>query len=196
MIDAEAYLRLKDRLVDLGFGEEIEWQETAVPPTSAEDLALEVIYVICASGMRQQTARLVYDRIVDAMSQGKAAGAVFGHALKCRAIEAIWRDRFDVFESYQRAPSPEDQLTVLRSLDHIGPITVWHLAKNFGIDVAKPDRHLMRLAAAEECTPQELCERLASATGDRIATVDLVLWRACNLGLLRPLKGGTNGIVG
>ena len=187
-LTADDYLALRERLVRLGFGEEIEWQRTAGPPPSAEDFALEAIYVICASGMKQQTARLIYDRVVDVMSQGKAPGAVFGHALKCRAIEAVWRDRQEIFARYEAALTVEEQLAVLRGLDHIGPITVWHLAKNFGMDVVKPDRHLMRLAAAEESTPQELCERLARATGDRIATVDLVLWRACNLGLLRPPK--------
>jgi len=51
-------------------------------------------------------------------------------------------------------------------------------------------------AAAEGSAPQELCERLAKATGDRIAVVDLVLWRACNLGLLRPPKGEGDGYIG
>jgi hypothetical protein len=192
----EEYLVLRERLVALGYGDEIEWQGKAAPPDNPEDFALEVIYVICASGMKQQTARLIYNRIVDAMSKGKGPATVFRHALKCRAIEAIWSDRHEVFAHYQAARTADEQLAVLRSLDHIGSITVWHLAKNFGMDVAKPDRHLERLAVAEGSTPQELCERLAKATGDRVAVVDLVLWRACNLGLLRPPKGGTDGNVG
>ena len=45
------------------------------------------------------------------------------------------------------------------------------------------DRHLTRLAAREGTTPAVLCDRLALATGDSRATVDIVLWRAANLGL-------------
>ena len=61
------------------------------------------------------------------------------------------------------------------------PITCWHLAKNYGHDCAKPDRYLTRIAGAEGT--HDLCARLAKETGDRIATVDLVIWRAANLGL-------------
>lgn len=66
---------------------------------------------------------------------------------------------------------------------------VRHLAKNLGCDVVKPDRWLERLAAAEGTTPHLLCNRLAYASGDRIATVDVVLWRACAIGILTVNDG-------
>lgn len=187
-LTADAYRSIRAKLVQLGYGEEIEWQARCRPPEDPEAFALEVIYVICASGMRQQTARVIYNRIVDAMFEGRGPASVFRHALKCRAIEAVWNGRRHYFESFTAAPSDTLRLQALRQIDGIGPVVVFHLAKNFGMDVAKPDRHLVRLAQAERCTPQELCERLAGATGDRVAVVDLVLWRACNLGLLRPAK--------
>ena len=70
----------------------------------------------------------------------------------------------------------------LQTLPFIVPITVYHLAKNYGFDCAKPDRHLVRIAGAEGT--HELCARLARETGDRIATVDVVIWRAANLKLV------------
>ncbi|GMN03051.1 hypothetical protein MTsPCn3_17820 [Erythrobacter sp. MTPC3] len=66
----------------------------------------------------------------------------------------------------------------------IGPITVYHLAKNLGADVAKPDVHLERLARGDKTTSQTLCRRLSRWTGYRVATIDTVLWRACANGFL------------
>ena len=77
----------------------------------------------------------------------------------------------------------------LQGLPWIGGITKYHLAKNLGIDCAKPDVHLQRLADREGVTAHVLCERLAKATGYRIATVDLVLWRACATGLIDSRTG-------
>lgn len=70
------------------------------------------------------------------------------------------------------------------TLPWIGPITKYHLAKNFGGDWAKPGVHLPRLANAEECSPQDPCERLARESGYRAATVDLILLRACADGVI------------
>src|SRR5204862_28581 len=38
--------------------------------------------------------------------------------------------------------------TWLTRCPYIGPVTCWHLAKNVGMDVVKPDRHLVRMAQA------------------------------------------------
>ena len=75
------------------------------------------------------------------------------------------------------------------SLPWIGGITKYHLAKNFGAQVAKPDVHLVRLAEREGCAPQQLCERLAAATGWRVITVDTLLWRACANGFIDSRTG-------
>ena len=64
------------------------------------------------------------------------------------------------------------------SLPWIGKITKFHLAKNFGVRRRQPDVHLQRLAE-QGVTPHELCADLAVKTGYRIATIDLLLWRAC-----------------
>jgi hypothetical protein len=70
----------------------------------------------------------------------------------------------------------------LCSLPYFGPATSRHLGKSLGLDIAKPDRHLSRLAKATGFTDaQGLCEALASVTGDRVAVIDLVLWRYATL---------------
>ena len=65
----------------------------------------------------------------------------------------------------------------------IGPITKFHLARNIGIDCAKPDRHLVRIAErfGWKDNIQGMCVKLAAYSGWRIGTVDLILWRYCNM---------------
>lgn len=72
------------------------------------------------------------------------------------------------------------------------PSRKFKLAKNVRFDLCKPDIWLARLAGLPEKTPvarlfsacQALFAGLAAATGDRISTVDSVLWLACNKQLL------------
>ena len=75
-------------------------------------------------------------------------------------------------------------MAYLESIPWIGGITKYHLAKNLGFDCCKPDRHLVRISKEYNTSPEELCKRISEATGDRVATVDLVIWRVANLGLI------------
>jgi hypothetical protein len=132
--------------------------------------------VICNSGMKNTVARGIFERCKTALILGAPVRLAFKHPGKVAAIERIWRDREILFNGFIEA---SDRLAYLETLPWIGGITKYHLAKNFGQDVAKPDVHLVRLADREGCTVQAMCERLAGETGLRIATVDTVLWRAC-----------------
>ena len=68
-------------------------------------------------------------------------------------------------------------IKVLQELYFIGPITAYHLAKNIGIQVAKPDVHLARIMNAFGYNDvQEFCSMISKATGDPIPMVDSVLW--------------------
>lgn len=164
-----------------GYGGDIEWSENAAEPTDADEFAREAIFVICNSGMRFTVAQGIFDRVMSALGKGASASTAFGHAGKAGAIDFIWRERGRLLSEYLAAA---DKLAFCESLPWIGGITKYHLAKNFGADVAKPDVHLQRLADAEGCTAQQLCERLAAQSGYRIATVDVILWRACAIGLI------------
>jgi len=73
-----------------------------------------------------------------------------------------------------------DKVEYVASLPMMGPITKYHLARNIGIDCAKPDRHLQRLAARFGYSDvQTMCGEIAKKSGYRIGTVDLILWRFC-----------------
>ena len=70
----------------------------------------------------------------------------------------------------------------IQTLPFMGPATSYHLAKNIGLDVVKPDRHLLRMAAAVGYdSPSLLCEDIAASVGDRVSVVDVVLWRFATL---------------
>lgn len=166
--------------------DDIAWAEAIRAPTDPDDFALECIFVICNSGMKNTVAQRIFNRVKGSLAAGNSASTAFGHKGKCLAIEKIWRNRVGLLAGFQAA---EDKLAYLVSLPWIGDITKYHLAKNFGLDVAKPDVHLRRLADREGTTPQGLCERLAAITGYRAATVDTVLWRACANGVVNSRTG-------
>jgi hypothetical protein len=170
--------------------EDIAWAESLALPTTPAQFASEVIFVICNSGMKNTVARMIFDRCCVALQACTPVFEVFKHPGKAAAIEAIWRDRKPLLEALVAAP---DKLAFCESLPWIGGITKYHLAKNFGLDVAKPDVHLQRLADLEGVTAQALCERLAAATGYRVATVDTLIWRACANGIINSRTGALAG---
>lgn len=176
MITLARFRLLEATLRARGYGTQIDWSETILPPHNADLFAEEAIYVICNSGMANPVALSIYNRCLAALQEGGAAKDVFGHPGKAAAIDRIWLEREELFAAYAAAG---DKVEELRSLPFIGSITALHLAKNFGVDTAKPDVHLERLARREKTTTEELCARLAAESGYRVATIDTILWRAC-----------------
>lgn len=177
----EQYQDTRSAVIAAGYASEIEWAQTVKAPENAEDFAGEAVWVILCSGMKEQIARKISEKVWGAIHSGKAVRSVFGHDGKAAAIETIWRDREELFQAFDLA---NDKVEFCHRLPWIGNITKWHLAKNYGVDCAKPDVHLERLAKHYQTTTANLCAGLAAASGDRIATVDLVIWRACNLGII------------
>ena len=183
----DVFLGAIERLRMLGFADsDISWAEGAGPPENAEVFACEAIFVICNSGMKNTVARQIYSRVIASLKRGESARAAFGHVGKSAAIDTIWRDQERLFAAYCSA---EDKIAFCETLPWIGAITKFHLAKNFGVDVAKPDVHLARLGIAVGETPQALCERLGAAYGYKARTVDLLLWRACAEGVIDSRTG-------
>lgn len=171
--------------------DDIEWAEALDIPANPEVFALETVFVICNSGMKNTVAQGIFMKCEAALLAGKPVIDVFKHAGKVGAIENIWANRERLLKEFLAAP---DRMAFLESLPWIGGITKYHLAKNFGVDVAKPDVHLQRLADREACTAQDLCERLAAETGWRVATVDTLLWRACANGVMDSRTGVIKGV--
>jgi len=194
-VDAALLAALVERLALEGYGDDVTWSETVALAGEPEDpdfFAREAIFVIANSGMRHTVARGIFERAMGALLAGEPVLGVFGHKGKAAAMEYIWAERARLLAEYRAAP---DKLAFCGSLPWIGGITRYHLAKNFGVDCAKPDVHLQRLADRQGETVPGLCARLAAETGYRIATVDLVLWRACATGLLDSPTGRVSPAV-
>ncbi len=181
-LTAASYREVRARLATLGYSGDWEWSQNVGPPADEVALVQEYAWVVLNSGMRHTVARAIMDRVWPLLSSEMAIGAAFGHRGKVAALLDTWSRRHQRLAEFQAAPDP---VAWCETLPWIGPITKWHLAKNLGVDCAKPDRWLVRLAAIEDETVDELCRRIAENTGDRVATVDVVLWRACACGLLR-----------
>lgn len=190
MITLARFRLLEAALRERGYGPTIDWTEAIEPPTHASDFAERAIYVICNSGMANSVASVIHTRCMDALRANEAATSVFKHPGKAHAIDRIWAEREQLFLSYLAATDPVAQL---QALPWIGEVTALHLAKNLGADVAKPDVHMERLARREQATTEQLCMRLANATGYRVATIDTILWRACAIRILNSARYEADG---
>ena len=189
-LDGPTFHRVAAEMQRRGFND-IEWSEVIAPPADADDFGGEAIFVICNSGMKNTVAREIFKRVMAALGAAQSASTAFRHPGKSAAIDTIWRDRAALYAAYMAA---DDKLAACEALPWIGGITKYHLAKNFGADVAKPDVHLQRLADQHGCTPQALCDRLAAETGYRAATIDTVLWRACAEGVIDSRTGALRAL--
>jgi hypothetical protein len=201
-LDKYRYEAIRAQLFVLGYKTEWEWGQSVSPPETADDFASQAIWVICCSGFREQAARVTEARVFRALAAGRSATEVFPSSGKGRAIDSLWVNRHRHFTEFQallgrNAAAEEIIAWIVRAkLPYVGGgILRYHFAKNLGVQTVKPDRHVSRLCSVPEDRPPEenfraamaLCRPIAEATGDKIATVDLVLWRACNLGILDSL---------
>lgn len=178
----------ENMLADPKWSSEFNWSEAVSRPDSPDDLARELIWVIANSGMKNTVARGIFNRVMEALKASAHPSTVFGHVGKASAMNTIWNDRDRLF---REVASLSDAALVewCGRLPHIGKITRYHAAKNLGASVAKPDRWLERVAALSGETVDGLCERLSTASGDRISTVDLVIWWAMAYKLLTIVDG-------
>lgn len=171
----EQYLDIKSKLIEVGYAEEIDWAEDLKPCEKATAFFAEYGWVVINSGMKNQVARKIWDKIKGALIDGRDISEVFNHKGKVKAIKHVWLNQCRLFDDFKKAG---DKLSFLEKLPWIGKITKFHLAKNLGYDYVKPDRHLVRIARTFGFTPYEMCVRLSTVTGDRLSVVDTVIWRA------------------
>lgn len=180
-MEAQEFNSILGKLEQAGYSEEIQWQRDLPPCTSAYEFLQEAVWVILNSGMKNQIARKIWNKIRQAWVEDVDISEVFGHKGKVAAIKHIANNAIPLFDGYKAA---NDKIAYLKTLPFIGGITCYHLAKNLGEDVVKPDRHLIRIADRYQTTPDALCQKISDATGEKKCTVDIVLWRACNLKIL------------
>lgn len=137
-------------------------------------------YIFCVFNvrMKNQIAQKMYEKF---LNSGCDLNTI-GHPNKKRAIGECIEKSGKWFAGLMNCSTDMERVEYLDTLPMIGEITKYHLARNLGMDVAKPDVHLVRLMKRFEFKDvQEMCRYIYERTGDRIGVVDVVLWRWCNL---------------
>ena len=171
------YISAKQFVIDNGFQKEIEIVGNREFEEQDEiDFFTEFVYVVLNAGMKNQVAEKIFAKYA------KNGLSAVKHEGKRRAIEKAERFYDKWFFMLQKKITLSEKLDYLETLPWIGPITKFHLARNLGIDVAKPDRHLVRIAEHFNYKDvQRMCEDISEWKGDRVGVVDVVLWRYANL---------------
>ncbi|ESX23538.1 hypothetical protein [Mesorhizobium sp. LSJC264A00] len=182
----DEYLAYREMVAKLD-PDAMERVKTKAPPVDETDFALRVSYVILNSGMKWTVAKDIWNRMRPSLVETGEVGDTFGHPGKTKSIDLVMSNRSEFFEGFRSAwkEGPEKVINFCGALPHIGGITKYHLAKNVGVDVAKPDIWLERVASQSAETVQELCARLSRQSGDSVSTVDYVIWKTCQQGWWR-----------
>ena len=136
---------------------------------------------------------------------------IFNNKNKINAVIKIWENREIYRDGYYTQPDLESRISHLEKLPHIGKITANHLARNLGENVVKYDIWIQRLGVAfatanEQGTEarnnlkskinngkldpevkaacDEMFAYLESDTGLPRGYIDVVLWKACQVGMI------------
>jgi hypothetical protein len=190
---AKAYYVAKQALLRQGYAAELDWQYgVSIMDLNEHEFLREAAWVILSSGMSERVIRSKFGDISRAFLDWTSAELIVANASDCKA-EAFYyfghESKLDAVIEIASHVNQEGFPSVVKSviergIDYlqqfafIGPATSYHLAKNIGLPVAKPDRHLTRIAdkLGYQCV-QQLCADIALATEEPIPIVDLVLWR-------------------
>lgn len=179
---------------------EVAWARgLSLARLDAPTFLAEVLFVALNSGMRAAVVAAKWPRVracfgefrdVDLIAaQGEVmvrlAAAGFNAPGKLRAVvvaaqRVVAAGGWPAFHARLQA----DPAAAIAGLPYVGAITRWHLLRNLGAEVAKPDRHLVRLAAAHGwgTDVQGMCRALGAEFEERVGVVDLVLWRHAERG--------------
>lgn len=190
---AELYFDLKRTVLEHGFASEIDWQSEVKFDSLSESMFLEqCAWVIVSSGFSYTSTCKIFPDLCNAFYDFESAIRIVRNRPRCTIVslkffnnhkkveaiigvaERVHRLGFDAVKQRLK----DDPLNFLVELPFIGPVTMYHLAKNIGADIAKPDRHLMRISKAVGYSdPQSMCKDLSTLVGEKIAVIDIVLWR-------------------
>jgi len=177
----DKYLDLKQAIIDKGYSYQIDWAEDCKICDNSNDFLIEFIFVVCNSGMKAQIARGIFNKIIVAIQGGIPVWNVFKNFDKVNAINYVWLFKDHYFSGYQKS---EDKLEYCSTIPYMGEIIKYHLYKNLGGDCVKPDRHLVRIAKQYGTDCFKMCQNISDIIGDKVRTVDYVIWQAANLRMI------------
>lgn len=171
-----------------------------VERVSQQHMIAEYVFVVSASGFRASVVQRRFGDLSRALRNLEMPGLATLREDEIRDVymEKMLRNRAKAAAAARGVVLLENLFTVemiktrlaggdvdvLKSLPFIGDTTKWHLARNLGLDVAKPDVHLTRLARrfGYGADVARMCAELAGAFGERVAAVDAILWSYASAG--------------
>jgi hypothetical protein len=178
--------RARRFLIDSGYEPEIDYvQGRFFKDIDVVSLCWETTFVILASsGLKEQIVRKNFERFRDTfVRDGEDEFATIANKRQREAIRHIWENPGVILRTLRDLPGDIERIEYLDTLPQIGPISRYHLARNLGIDCIKPDIWLKRLAEAfDYSSPDEMCRDIQQSRPEfRVGTIDVILWRYCNL---------------
>ena len=211
MFDKEWFLNLEKQIRNLGADSDAqsfdEIRENLSHPRklSPTEFADMCNYVILAGGFSQKTAKKIHSQITEYLHKNgadfDALFAMFHNKNKINAVCEIWNNKNAMCAEYYGIDNFDDKLKFLSRLPHIGKITANHLARNLGENVVKYDIWIQRLGARYsgkelnidngKLNPEtkqacdEMFAHMVKETGLPRGYIDVVLWKACQIGLIK-----------
>lgn len=191
------YNYIKSIVSYCGYRDEIHWQANLTYDDLTESSFLrETAWVILSSGMKEAIIRNLFPKISESFNNWESANiilakqdecysnaiTVFNHKQKINAIIEAAKKIVTIGFDKIKSMVSRNPIECLQQFSYIGPVTAYHLAKNVGLNIAKPDRHLVRIAKQEGYSDvQTFCQDISKYTGDCIPVVDIVFWRFATL---------------
>lgn len=193
----DCYLKAKETIINKGFAEEIDWQnDIQFNQINESSFLREAAWVVLSSGMKESVIRKKFPTISSAFYYWRSSNRIVQNRDKCKIralkvfnhenkINAIISIAIEIstygFDSIKNRIKNKG-IKFIQTLPYMGPATSYHLAKNIGLDVMKPDRHLLRITSVTGYNnPQQLCKDISLYVGDRVSVVDIVMWRFATL---------------
>jgi hypothetical protein len=146
---------------------------------------------VITSGFGYRQGKIILERVAKALRAGNSIyETALRHSMKAAAIEQIWNDRDALFNRFESADTEQQISEWCDGIPYVrGPAIRHQVMRDLGaVDEAKPDRLMLRIAGRAGDTVAGLCARLATLTGERIGTVDVVLWYAASVGIIKGIS--------
>jgi len=193
--------RKAERFVRKNFPKDIDYSVEAIHPIildqmTKQDFYRQYAYVVYNSGFNNSVVEMKWPRLLQAYRDfhvvyvSKYPAQVRSEAIEIIAHKGKVKAIIDAARTIRDLDWPEFKEEVktdfmtLKRFPYIANETVYHLARNMGFDVIKPDRHLKKMAARYELDPFTMCNRIKDETGLSLHMIDTIIWRASEQGVI------------
>jgi hypothetical protein len=178
--------KAKAMIIERGYQWEIDnCQSFRLMDITPGTFALQYTFaVLSSSGLNNRVVQKLYDKFLESAKRGDENPFLsIANGRHRDAIMVVWALHSEILDIIKNKTTDDERIAYIRTLAQMGEKSSRHFARNIGIDCVKPDRWLLRLADQYGFdTPDELCQCIHKHRPEiRIGTIDVILWRYCNL---------------